>query len=366
MIPVNDLSREYLSLEDELKTAVQEVMAGGRYILGPAVEAFEAEFAAYSGARYGVAVGSGTDAIRLALLASGLKPGDEVITVSFTAAPTVAAIMAAGGKPVLVDIDPQTLLMDVSQVAAAITPRTVAIVPVHLFGLPVDMDPLMALAKRQGLLVIEDACQAHGSEYKGRKAGGIGDIGCFSFYPTKNLGAFGDGGMVLTNDGEVARRVRLLRNHGQERRFYSVVVSSNSRLDDLQAAILRVKLRHLDEQNEQRRRLAELYTCALQGLSLALPAEPAWARSNRHLYVVRVEKREDFRRRLAAAGADSDVHYPLPVHLQTAYESLGCKKGSLPASEEAARTVVTLPLFPSLTEEEAMRVVEAVRVALER
>jgi len=336
MIPVTDLLRQHEGLREELVPAVLEVLAGGRYILGPTVEAFEAEFAAYCGVKHAVAVGSGTEAIRLTLLATGLKPGDEVITVSFTAVPTVAAILAAGGRPVLVDIDPLTWVMDVSQVEAAITRRTKALLPVHLFGTPVDMDPLLELAARYRVHVVEDACQAHGSQYRGRRVGGIGHAGCFSFYPTKNLGAQGDGGAVVTNDDALAARIRLLRNHGQRRRFYHVAVSTNSRFDDLQAAILRVKLRHLDQWNARRRHLAEIYRQGLRDLPLHLPVEQPWARSNYHLFVARVRGRDAFRRRLAAQGVGSDVHYPLPVHLHPAYRRLGwqtprsCPGRSLP------------------------------------
>ncbi len=363
-VPVVDLARQYAALRQELETAVLAAMASGRYILGPEVEAFESEFAAYVGARHAVAVGSGTEALRLSLLAAGIGRGDEVITVSFTAVPTVAAIMAAGARPVLVDIDPRTCTMDVEQARAAVGPRTAAIVPVHLYGHPADLGPLLELAGQRGLLLVEDACQAHGSTYRGRRVGALGHVGCFSFYPTKNLGGMGDGGMVVTDDDSLARKLRMLRNHGQRRRFYHVYNSLNSRFDDLQAAALRVKLRYLDAWNERRRHLAAFYRQSLAGLPLTLPEEMPWAGHNYHLFVVRVEERDSFRRRLARTGVDSDVHYPVPVHLQPAYRRLGYRRGALPQSERAAERVVTLPLFPELTEAEAEAVAESVQRAL--
>jgi dTDP-4-amino-4,6-dideoxygalactose transaminase len=364
LVPVVDLGRQYDALRQELDEAVRAVMASGRYILGPAVEAFEERFAAYVGARYGIAVSSGTEAIRLSLLAAGIGRGDEVITVSFTPVPTVAAIMATGARPVLVDVDAETLTMDVEQARAAVGPRTAAIVPVHLYGHPAHMGPLLELARRHGLFLLEDACQAHGSAYQGRRLGALGNAGCFSFYPTKNLGGMGDGGMVVTDDPALAERLRMLRNHGQQERYHHVLPSLNSRFDDLQAAVLSVKLPHLDAWNERRRRIARRYREALAGAPLALPAEMPWAEHNYHLFVVRVEGREAFRQRLAELGVASDVHYPLPVHRQPAYRRLGYRRGSLPVSEWAAERVVSLPMFPELTDEEVERVAGAVREAL--
>jgi len=364
MVPLGDLTRQFRALRPQLEKAALAVMASGRYILGPTVEAFEAQFAAYLGARHGIAVSSGTEALRLSLLAAGIGRGDEVITVSFTPVPTVAAIMATGARPVLVDVAPETLTMDVEQARAAVGPRTAALLPVHLYGHPAHLGPLLELAQRHGLLLLEDACQAHGSTYQGRRVGALGHLGCFSFYPTKNLGGMGDGGMVVTDDAALAQRLRLLRNHGQRQRFQHVLHALNSRFDDLQAAVLSAKLPYLEAWNRRRRQLAQRYRQELAEAPLALPVERPWAVPNYHLFVVRVEEREPFRRRLAELGVASDVHYPLPVHLQPAYRRLGYRPGSLPVSEWAARRVVTLPLFPELSEEEAATVVRAVREAL--
>ncbi len=364
MVPLVDLTRQFRALRPQLEKAALAVMASGRYILGPTVEAFEAQFAQYVGARHGIAVSSGTEAIRLSLVAARVGQGDEVIAPAFTAVPTVAAILATGARPVLVDIDPKTYTIDVDQVRAAIGPRTAAIVAVHLYGHPADMRRLQELANSRSLLLVEDACQAHGSTYEGQRVGGLGHLGCFSFYPTKNLGAMGDGGMVVTNDDSLARRLRMLRNHGQRYRFHHSYHSLNSRFDDLQAAILSVKLPHLDAWNERRRQLAQRYRRELAEGPLALPVEEPWAGHNYHLFVVRVEDRDDFRFRLQQMGVESDVHYPTPVHLQPAYWRLGYRQGDLPVSEWAAQRVVTLPLFPEMTEEEIQAVVSGVRAAL--
>ncbi|HXG35762.1 MAG TPA: DegT/DnrJ/EryC1/StrS family aminotransferase [Dehalococcoidia bacterium] len=364
MIPEIDLVRENDSLKAQLEEAVLRAVASGRYILGPEVQAFEAEFADYCGAGYGVAVSSGTEALRLTLLALDFEPGFEVITVPFTAAATVAAIIAAGGRPVFVDIEPAAYVMDVSRVEAALSKRTRAIIPVHLFGHPVDMDPLLEIARRHGLFVLEDACQAHGAEYRGRKVGSLGDAACFSFYPTKNLGAMGDGGMVVTNLDTLAEKVRVLRNHGEDARFHHIAVSLNSRFDDIQAAVLRVKLRHLEEWNARRREIASVYTRAWEDLPLLLPLEQPFARSSYHRYVVHVAERDAFRQRLEALGIGSDVHYPLPVHLQPGFQYLGWDEGTLPVSEWAAQGVVTLPIYPQLTERETTLITRAVVQAL--
>ena len=363
MIPVVDVTRENLALKAELEAAMSHVLEGGHFILGPEVEAFEAEFAAYCGSRQGVAVGSGTEALRLALQALKLQTGDEVITVSFTAFPTILAVLAAGARPVLVDIDPETFVMDVNAVRDAFSPRTRAIIPVHLFGHPVDMDPLLELAREKGIAVIEDACQAHGAEYKGRKLGGLGNLACFSFYPTKNLAGLGDGGMVLTNDGQLADRLRSLRNMGQDERFHHVELSSHSRFDDLQAAALRVKLPYLDAWNARRRELARLYDRHLPAGLLQTPPERPWATHNYHRYVVRVDHREGFIGAMRDAGVGTDVYYPIPGHLQPALRGVDFGVGDLSASERAAESVVTLPLFPTLTDSEVEQIIAAVGTA---
>lgn len=394
-IPLVDLTAAYRRLQPEIDAAVARVLAGGWYILGPEVAAFEAEFAAYLGARHAVGVASGTDALLLALRACGVGPGDEVITVSHTAVATVAAIELCGAAPVLVDIDPATYTLDPAGLATAITSRTRAVVPVHLYGRPADMEAISTVARAHGLLVIEDCAQAHGATTGGRKVGTLGDAAAFSFYPTKNLGALGDGGAVVTNRPEVAEQVRLLRQYGWRERYISDMPGLNSRLDELQAAILRVRLRHLDEENAARRRLAKLYDAALIGtLPDRRPPTTAeeTAADNRpptfvgqatdtghvyHLYVIEVSgqrsavggraigvassARDALRERLAARGIGTGVHYPVPVHLQPAYAHLGLGPGSLWHTEAAARSVLSLPLYPDMPEATVTRVAEAVK-----
>jgi dTDP-4-amino-4,6-dideoxygalactose transaminase len=348
-----DLRRQYQTIKGEIDKAIKGVLERGYFILGENVKAFEEEFAAYCGVRYGVGVASGTDALMLALRACGIGHGDEVITVANTAFPTVAAVSLTGARPVFVDVD-DTYTMDVSQVEERITPRTKALLPVHLYGQPADMAPLMEIALRHHLFVIEDACQAHGAEYQGRKAGSIGHIGCFSFYPTKNLGCYGDGGMVVTSDEELAWRVVLLRNYGQTSRYHHILVGTNSRLDELQAAILRVKLRWLDWWNEKRRQNAHLYSRLLKGV--VVPVERAGSRHIYHQYVIRAPRREELRHWLERNGVMTDVHYPNPIHLTEAYADLGLGRGSLPNTERFAQEIVSLPIHPELTEEEIHRV----------
>lgn len=365
MIPVFELRRQYRMIRDEIDLAVRGVLKAGHYVLGPNVEAFEAEFSAYCGGTFGVGVANGTEAIQLALTAAGIKAGDEVITVSHTAVPTVEAIKATGAVPVLVDIDPQTWTIDPAQVRARLGPRTAAIVPVHLYGHPADLDPLRALAERHGLALIEDAAQAHGARYKGRHVGAFGTAGCFSFYPTKNLGAYGDGGMVVTNDRQIADRVRRLRNHGQAARFEHVECGMNSRLDELQAAVLRVKLRWLDRWNQRRRQIAALYNRLLADLPVRCPPQAPWAQSNYHLYVIEVDERDALRAYLKAEGIGTDIHYPKPVHLQPAYCDLSPAEGQLPVTESLCQRIVSLPLFPELSDAEAETVASAIRTFLE-
>jgi dTDP-4-amino-4,6-dideoxygalactose transaminase len=361
-IPLVDMKAAYCRLKPEIDAAVGRVLAGGWYILGEEIRAFEAEFAAYLGVAHAVGVASGTDAVLLALCALGIGPGDEVITVSHTAVATVAAIELCGATPGLVDIDPVSFTMDPAALAAAITPRTRAIIPVHLYGRPADMDAVLDVARAHNLMVIEDCAQAHGARYQGQMAGTMGDAAAFSFYPTKNLGALGDGGAVTTNRLEVAERLRLLRQYGWRERYISDVAGYNSRLDELQAAILRVRLRRLDEENAARRRLAEIYYDALAGIpSVTRPQDCPDSYDVYHLYVIRAERRDALQAYLRERGIGAAIHYPVPVHLQPAYARLGYGPGSLPATEEAARTILSLPLYPDLPEESARAVADAIR-----
>lgn len=363
-IPFNDLRPQGVALRAELEAALRRVFDRGWFILGPELEAFEAEFAAYCGARYAVGVGSGTDALHLALRACGVGPGDEVVTVAFTAVPTINAISLAGARPVFVDVDPRTRTMDPAQVEAALTPRTRALLPVHLYGHAADMAPLRELAERRGLWLIEDAAQAHGTRYRGQRTGTLGHLAAFSFYPTKNLGAYGDAGAVVTDDDALARRLRLLRNYGQTDRYHHQIEGVNSRLDEVQAAILRVKLRYLDAWNAARRERAARYTAALAGL--AVPWEAPWTEHTYHLYVVEVPQRERVQALLAEAGIGTLVHYPIPAHLQPAYTHLGVARGALPVSERLADTVLSLPLYPELPLDQVDRVADALRATLAR
>lgn len=360
-IPLVDLAAAYRRLRPEIDEAIARVTAGGWYILGPEVRAFEEEFAAWLGVGHAAGVASGTDAVLLALRALGIGPGDEVISVAHTAVATVAAVELSGATPRLVDIDPATYTLDPAQLAAAVTPRTRAIIPVHLYGGAADMDAILAVARAHDLLVIEDCAQAHGTCYRGRKVGKFGDAAAFSFYPTKNLGALGDGGAVATNRPEVAERLRLLRQYGWRERYVSDVPGYNSRLDELQAAILRVRLRHLDEENEARRRLAAVYDEALAGLPIALPSAMADVDHVYHLYVIAAAERDALAAHLAARGITTGVHYPVPVHLQPAYAHLGYGPGSLPHTEWAARSVLSLPMYPDLSETTVQTVAATIR-----
>jgi dTDP-3-amino-3,4,6-trideoxy-alpha-D-glucose transaminase len=366
MIPQADPRAQYLRHKADIDQALAGVLSSGRYILGEQTRAFETEFADYIGAAHAVGVGSGTDALHLALRACDVSPGDEVITVSHTAVATVAAIELCGATPVLVDVDPETLTLDPALLEGAITPRTRAVVPVHLYGHPVDMTPLLAVARCRGLRVIEDAAQAHGARYHGRRVGSLGDAGCFSFYPTKNLGAFGDGGAVVTDDATLAERVRLLREYGWAERYVSHVSGYNSRLDELQAAVLRVKLRWLDEDNAARASLAALYGEGLADRALTLPVVRQGVEHAHHLYVVRSEARDALRAHLQRHGVGSLVHYPVPVHLQPAYRDRLPGRDALGVTERAAQQVLSLPMFPELAPSDAGRVVETIRDFEER
>lgn len=359
-IPLVGLFDQYQNIKPEIDAAIEDVIARSAFIGGDEVRKFESEFAAYCEARGCVGVGNGTDAIYLTLRAMGIGVGDEVITVAHTFIATSEAISNTGARSVFVDIKPDTMLLDPALIEQAITPRTKAIIPVHLYGQPCDMDAIMQIAERHGLKVIEDGAQAHGARWRGRRAGSIGDAGCFSFYPGKNLGAFGDAGAIVSNDDDLLERVRMLANHGRLEKYTHKIEGVNSRLDGMQAAILRVKLRHLDEWNESRRRHADFYFETLDAGEILLPAtderaEPVW-----HLFVVRVPERERLQQVLKAEGIATGIHYPVPLHLQPACEYLGIAPGSLPVTEKAAAEVVSLPMYPELTSSQLERIANAV------
>jgi dTDP-4-amino-4,6-dideoxygalactose transaminase len=349
MIPLLDLAAEYRELKPELDAAVTGVLASGQYVGGAEVTAFEEEFASYCGVRYGVAANSGTSALHLALLAAGIGPGDEVITVPFTFYATVATIGYVGAAAVYVDIDPATFNIDASKIEAAITPRTRAIMPVHLYGQCADMDAILEVARRHRLLVIEDAAQAHGAELGGRRAGSMGDIGCFSFYPSKNLGAAGEGGMLVTKHPEYARRASLLRSWGEEERYRPRIKGFNYRLPALQAAILRVKLRHLESWITARRARAAQYDLLLEQAGVIRPEARAGSRHVYCLYTIRATDRDGLQGELRASGIQTAVHYPLPIHLMTAYADSRYKAGDFPVAEACAETVLSLPLYSQIT-----------------
>ncbi|MCA1497357.1 MULTISPECIES: DegT/DnrJ/EryC1/StrS family aminotransferase [unclassified Bradyrhizobium] len=363
MIPFLDLKAQYSQIKPEIDAAVARVVSSGHFVLGPEVTAFEERFANYCRTTACRAVNSGTSALHLALLAAGVGSGDEVITVSMTFVATTAAILYSGARPVFVDVDPVTWTMDPSLIEAAITPRTKAILPVHLHGLMADMDPIMAIARRHGLVVIEDAAQAHGAEYRGRRAGSIGDLGCFSFYPGKNLGAFGEGGAVVTDRPEFARRVSLLRDWGQEAKYDHVIAGYNYRMDEIQSAVLNVKLDYIEHWTDARRSLAERYNALLSGLPFARPQPPQYVRHVYHVYAVRSERRDDALNRLRDAGIGAGIHYPVPVHLQRAYAELGYRAGDLPVTEMLANDFLSLPIYPELPPERTAEVVGILRSA---
>ncbi len=348
-IPFLDLTAEYHELKTEIDRAVARVFESGHFVLGDEVAALEEEFAVYCGVRHAIAVSSGTSALHLALVAAGIGPGDEVLTTPFTFYATVAAIGYVGAKHVFVDIDPGTFNIDVGKLESAITERTRAILPVHLYGQPADMDPILDIARRHKLIVIEDAAQAHGAEYKGRRAGSIGDLGCFSFYPTKNLGAAGEGGMLTTNNPEFAQTLSLLRNWGEERRYYPVLKGYNYRLPAIQAAVLRVKLKRLEQWTEQRRALAADYDRLLRDSAVISPATRPQARHVYCLYTIRSTDRDSLQRQLASEGIQTAVHYPLPIHLMPAYADARYKAGDFPVAEACADTVLSVPLYPQMS-----------------
>jgi len=360
------LNRQYDSIRDEIKESMEKVMRSGGFIIGEDVGSFEEEFARYCGVKYGVGVNSGTDALFLACLACGIGKGDEVIVMPYTYIATALGISMAGARPVFVDIEEKTYNIDVSRIEKSITKKTKAILPVHLYGHPVDMDPIMEIAKRYNLKVIEDCAQAHGALYKGKKVGSFGDTSCFSFYPTKNLGAFGDAGMAITNSEETRERLLLLRDYGRKGRYEHVLRGYNSRLDTLQAAILKVKLKHLDEWDEKRRKNAHLYTKLFKQnkLDVMCPYEADYAKHVYHLYPVRVKNRKEVMKKLTEKGIRTLIHYPIPIHLQEAYKDLGYKKGDFPVSERCCEEILSLPMYPELTEEEIGYVVQAFKEIL--
>lgn len=360
MIPFLDLKAQYLSIKDEIDNAVLKVLDSTQFALGDEVFSFEKEFAGYCSADEGIAVNTGTSALHLALLAAGIGPGDEVITTPFTFVATVAAIDYTGAKAVFVDIDPVSYTIDVTKIEQAITERTKAILPVHLYGQPADMDAIRSIAQRHSLIVIEDAAQAHRAEYKGRRIGSIGDIGCFSFYPGKNLGAYGEGGIVVTNNPEYARTIRMLRDWGQERRYHHVLKGYNYRMDGIQGAILRVKLRYLDRWTEVRRAHATLYDELLVDSGVKTPIAMPYSHHVYHIYAVRSPQRDVLQQKLNEKGIQTGIHYPIPVHLQPAYADLGYQLGDFPYSETAAKEVLSLPMYAELSSEQIKIVSTAV------
>lgn len=361
-VPFLDLKAQYLSIKDEIQAALNEVLENTAFAGGPFVAQFEKEFAAFCQTGHCVGVGSGTDALWLALLALGVGPGDEVITVPDTFIATAEAISYCGATPVFVDVDETTYNMNPALVEPAITAKTKAIIPVHLFGQTADMDPILAIAKKHNLFVVEDACQAHGALYKGKPAGSMGDAGCFSFYPGKNLGAYGEAGAIITNNAELANKIRMIRDHGQEKKYYHGCIGWNARMDGFQGAILSVKLKNLPAWNEARRRNAELYSALLYGSNAVItPKEMDYAKHVYHIYAIRAQSRDTLITKLGEKGIGCGIHYPVPVHLQNAYQYLGLKKDSFPVAEKVASEFVSLPMFAELSPEQIHYVADAVR-----
>ena len=371
-VPFFDLKPQFFTLEGEIKSALEGVFSTQQFILGPEVEKLEQAIAHYCQSRYALGVASGSDALILSLMALGIGAGDEVLLPPFTFFATAGAVSRVGATPVFVDIDPDTYNIDPSQIETRITPRTKAIIPVHLFGQCADMDPILRITRPRGIFVVEDAAQALGSEYwppsvsSGRRAGPIGDLGCFSFYPTKNLGAFGDAGMVVTNDPGLAEKVRILRVHGSQPKYFHKVIGINSRLDSIQAAILLAKFNHLEEWTQERQRKAERYGLLFQDLLAAVPEVllPTLQYRNRHIfhqYVIRVPERKSLRQFLNGEGIGTDIYYPLPLHLQECYSCLGHRQGDFPVSEKASEEVLALPIYPELTVDQQAYVVDRIK-----
>jgi len=361
VIPFVDLKAQYQGVREEVNAAIQGVLDTCQFTLGSEVLAFEQEFAAYCQAQQGIGVNTGTSALHLALLAAGVGRGDEVITVPFTFVATVSAIDYTGATPVFVDIDPHSFTMDTAALEAAITEKTKAIIPVHLYGQPADMDPVLEIARRHGLVVIEDACQAHGAEYKGRRTGSMGDMTCFSFYPGKNLGAYGEAGIVVTDNPEYARTIRMLRDWGAEKKYHHVLKGYNFRMEGIQGAVLRVKLRRLEAWTEARRVAAAHYDRLLAGSGVATPKAMPYARHVYHIYAIRTAHRQAWQEALLAQGIQTGVHYPTPVHLLPAFADLDYSAGQFPHSEKAASEVLSLPMFPELTQAQCEEVARAVK-----
>jgi dTDP-4-amino-4,6-dideoxygalactose transaminase len=361
-VPFLDLKAQYASIKDEVNEAIQEVLDSSAFAGGPFVEKFEKEWASYCGVPHAVGVGNGTEALWLVLLAMGIGQGDEVITVPNSFLATAEAISLAGATPVFVDIDQQTYTMDPALLEAAITPRTRAVVPVHIFGQTADMDPIIEIARQRSLFVLEDACQAHGAEYKGKRAGTIGDAGCFSFYPGKNLGAYGEAGAIVTSDRRLAETVRMLRDHGQRAKYFHSIVGCNARMDGIQGAVLSVKLRHLDEWNEARRKAARMYrTLLVHSEEGMLPAEAEYARHIYHIFAIRIPERDRLLKDLERSGVHCGIHYPVPIHLQEAYAHLGLGRGSFPVAEQCAAEFLSLPMYAELDDKMIMFVCDRLR-----
>lgn len=364
-VPFLDLQAQHAPLRAEIDRAIGEVIDRGAFAGGPFVTDFEQDFAAYCGTAESIGVGNGTDALWLALLANGVGQGDEVITVPSTFLATAEAITYAGATPVFVDIDDSTYTMNPARLKAALTPRTKAIIPVHLFGQPADMDSIMEFARAHGLVVIEDAAQAHGAEYKGRRAGSLGKAGCFSFYPGKNLGALGEAGAVVTDDPDLAEKIRALRDHGQTRKYHHAMVGWNCRMDGIQAAVLKIKLRYLTAGNEKRRAHAAFYSRVFAGIEdITVPVEAGYAKHVYHVYAIRVPERDHAMHSLQGEGIGCGIHYPIPVHLQEAYRDLGYGSGAFPMAERTSAEFLSLPMFPELTESQLEEVTEAVMRAV--
>jgi dTDP-4-amino-4,6-dideoxygalactose transaminase len=356
-----DMVAQYRSIQSEIDEAIRQVLEAGQFILGPNVAALEKEIAAYLGVKRGVGVASGTDALLLAMRALEIGHGDEVIVPSYTFFATAGAVLLAGATPVCVDVEPKNYTIDVYQIAARITPRTKAIIPVHLYGHPADMTAVMELARTHGLKVIEDNAQAFGAEHRGRKTGSMGDVACLSFFPSKNLGGCGDGGMVVTDDNDVAERVRMLRTHGWRKKYFPEMVGYNSRLDELQAAILRVKLRHLDNWNERRRYLATKYAEQFAGTGIGVPSESADARHVYHLYIIQMEERERVQQQLKEQGIPTAIYYPQPLHLALPLAQYGYQAGEFPVSERASQRTLSIPFYPEMSEEQLSTVAARVK-----
>ncbi|MBL8101546.1 MAG: DegT/DnrJ/EryC1/StrS family aminotransferase [Anaerolineales bacterium] len=361
MISLVDLTAQYHSIKEEIDAAVLATLESGHFILGPQVLKFEESIATYLGVKHAIGLASGTDALVIALRALNIGEGDEVVIPAYTFFATAGTVMSVGAKPVFVDVDPQSYQIDVNKIKSAITPKTKAIIPVHLYGHPADMNPILAIARENNLKVIEDNAQGFGAEYFGRKTGSLGDIACLSFFPTKNLGAFGDAGMVLTNDPALAERMRMLRTHGWKKKYYSEEVGYNSRLDALQAAILQAKFPYVDSWNDKRRELAHRYNEHLATPGIILPVECEWAKHVYHLYIIRSAKRDELQAFLKQKGIASEVYYPLPPHLSVPCRTYGYKEGDFPHAELAAHETLALPLYPELTLEQQDEVIAAVK-----